>query len=236
MVTPDSSCDGAAIVIAPSILAADPCALGAEVASLEGSGAQRIHVDIMDGRFVPNITFGFDTVQRLHELTSLPLELHLMIVEPERHLERFAACGAAGITVHVEVSPHLHRTLQTIRELGCNAGAAINPGTPETSLFEVTDLLDCALVMTVNPGFGGQRFIPAMLSKVRRLRHHFTECSCTTDIEVDGGITPETAEEAVVAGATTLVAGTSIFHHPEGAIAGVHELQSCIAKSRQASS
>ncbi len=229
----NTPCGGASIVIAPSILAADPCALGAAVGELEGSGATRLHVDIMDGRFVPNITFGFDTVSRLHALTALPLELHLMIVEPERHLERFAACGAAGITVHVEVSPHLHRTLQTIRELGCVAGAAVNPGTPETALFEVTDLLDCALVMTVNPGFGGQKFLPSMLGKVERLRQHFTDCSRTADIEVDGGITSDTAASAVAAGATTLVAGTSVFHHPEGAAAGVHALQESIVKAAE---
>ncbi len=227
----NSPCDAASIVIAPSILAADPCDLGSAVASLEGSSAKRLHVDIMDGRFVPNITFGFDTVRRLHALTALPLELHLMIVEPERHLERFAACGAAGLTVHAEASPHLHRTLQTIRELGCAAGAAVNPGTPVTALFEVTELLDCALVMTVNPGFGGQQFIHSMLRKIERLRQHFTDCSRTTDIEVDGGITAATAADAVAAGATTLVAGTSVFHHPDGAAAGVRELEACITSS-----
>ncbi|MEJ7584654.1 MAG: ribulose-phosphate 3-epimerase, partial [Acidimicrobiales bacterium] len=159
-----------AIHLAPSMLAADFGHLAEAVRSLEGSGAERLHIDVMDGVFVPNFTFGTDTVRSLRKETALPLELHLMIVEPERHVDTFAEAGADGITVHYEASPHLHRTLSHIRDLDCRAGAAINPSTPASCLEDVLEACDLALVMTINPGFGGQRLIPRTLSKVARVR------------------------------------------------------------------
>lgn len=174
----------------------------------------------MDGVFVPNYTFGADTVRHLRSETDLPLELHLMIVEPERHLETFARAGADGITIHYEVSPHLHRSLTRIRDLGCRAGAAINPSTPASCLNDVLEICDLALVMTVNPGYGGQRFIPRMLSKVQRVRAEVDRQGLATEVEVDGGVDASTARACVDAGANVLVAGTAVFCHEDGPAAG----------------
>jgi ribulose-phosphate 3-epimerase len=216
-------CPGA-VCIAPSLLAADFGRLAEAVRSLEGSGVERLHVDVMDGSFVPNFTFGTDTVRSLRRETALPLELHLMIREPERHLETFAAAGADGITVHQEVSPHLHRTLTDIRALDCRAGAAINPSTPVATLDDVLDICDLALVMTINPGFGGQRLIPATLEKVRALRAEIDGRGLATEIEVDGGVDAANAAACVAAGATVLVAGTAVFGHADGPAAGVRAI------------
>jgi ribulose-phosphate 3-epimerase len=209
-----------AVVLAPSLLAADFARLADAVRSLEGSGAERIHIDVMDGAFVPNFTFGTDTFRALRPLTSLPLEAHLMIEKPERHLETFAKAGADAITVHYEVSPHMHRTLTRIRELDCRAGAAINPSTPATVLDDMLVACDLALVMTINPGFGGQRLLPFTLQKVRHVRDQVDAQGLTVDVEVDGGVTAENAAQCFQAGANVLVAGTAVFGQPDPAAAG----------------
>ena len=213
-----------AVRIAPSLLAADFGRLADAVHALESSGAERLHVDVMDGVFVPNFTFGTDTVRSLRRETTLPLELHLMIVDPDRHLETFAAAGADGITVHYEVSPHLHRTLSAIRALDCRAGAAVNPSTPPDSLDDVLEICDLALVMTIDPGFGGQQLIPRTLQKVSRVRAEIERQGLRVEVEVDGGVEVSNARACVDAGADVLVAGTAVFHHPEGPRAGVRAL------------
>ena len=197
--------------IAPSILAADLLRLGEQVQAVERGDADRIHLDVMDGVFVPNISFGLPIAHAVRRVTQLPLEAHLMIVQPERYVEAFAEAGCDTIIVHQEVSPHLDRTLRHIKELGRRAGVAINPGTPVSTLDDVLELLDLALVMTVNPGFGGQKFIRAVLPKIRELRDLVDRRGCRLDIEVDGGINPGTAREAVEAGANVIVAGTAVF-------------------------
>jgi ribulose-phosphate 3-epimerase len=217
------ACPGA-VCIAPSLLAADFARLADAVHALEESGAERLHVDVMDGSFVPNFTFGTDTVRALRRETGLPLELHLMIREPERHLETFAAAGADGITIHQEVSPHLHRSLTTIRGLDCRAGAAINPSTPVNSLSDVLEVCDLALVMTINPGFGGQRLIAHTLEKVAALRGEIDRRGLATELEVDGGVDERNARDCVAAGATVLVAGTAVFGHAGGPGAGVRAM------------
>lgn len=209
-----------AVQLAPSMLAADFAHLADAVDALAGSGATRLHVDVMDGVFVPNFTFGTDSVRSLRKVTDLPLELHLMIVEPERHIEMFADAGADGITVHYEASPHLHRTLTRIRDLDCRAGAAINPSTPASCLDDVLEVCDLALVMTINPGFGGQRLIPRTLMKVARVRAEIERQGLETDVEVDGGVDASNAHSCVAAGANVLVAGTAVFGHKDGAVAG----------------
>lgn len=212
-------CPGA-VHLAPSLLAANFAHLAEAVRALEGSGAERLHVDVMDGVFVPNYTFGTDTVRYLRSETDLPLELHLMIVEPERHLETFARAGADGITIHYEASPHLHRSLTRIRELDCRAGAALNPSTPASCLDDVLEICDLALVMTINPGYGGQRLIPRTLLKVQRVRSEVQRQGLATEVEVDGGVDASTARACVEAGADVLVAGTAVFGHADGPAAG----------------
>jgi ribulose-phosphate 3-epimerase len=195
--------------IAPSILSADFGRLADEVRAVEAAGADVIHVDVMDGRFVPNITIGPPVVAALRKVTKLPLDVHLMIVEPERYVDAFAEAGADTILVHVEASPHLHRTLQSIRKLGKRAGAVLNPSTHESTLHYVMDVVDQILVMSVNPGFGGQSFIPEVLPKVRAVREMIG--SRNVDIEMDGGIAPGTIGPAAEAGTTVFVAGSAVF-------------------------
>ena len=199
------------VLIAPSILSADFGRLGDEVRAAEAAGADVIHVDVMDGRFVPNITIGPLVVQAVRKVTKLPLDVHLMIVEPERYVEAFAEAGASSISVHAEASPHLHRTLQVIRAAGARPSVALNPSTDLSALEWV--LGDClqVLIMTVNPGFGGQSYIEACTDKVRRLRAMAEARGQALDIEVDGGINHDTAERVVAAGANVLVAGTAVF-------------------------
>lgn len=212
------------VKIAPSILSADFARLGEQVSEAEASGADYIHVDVMDGHFVPNISIGPPVVRAVRRVTRLPLDVHLMIEEPERYLADFAAAGADNITVHVETCPHLHRTVQQIKELGCRAGVVLNPSTPVVALEEIFPHVDLVLVMTVNPGFGGQAFIEGMLPKIQRVRAMREEQSSQAEIEVDGGIGPEMAHLVVEAGARVLVAGSAIFDAPEGianAIAGI---------------
>jgi ribulose-phosphate 3-epimerase len=218
-----------AIRIAPSLLAADFGHIAEAARSLEQSGAERIHVDVMDGVFVPNFTFGTDTVRVLRRETSLPLELHLMIVEPDRHLGTFASAGADAITVHYEACPHLHRTLAAIRALDCRAGAAINPSTPAVMLDEVLESCDLALVMTIDPGFGGQQLIPRTLHKVAQVRAAIESQGLETEVEVDGGVDAGNAKACVDAGADVLVAGTAVFGHAGGTQAGVAALVAALA-------
>jgi ribulose-phosphate 3-epimerase len=199
------------VKIAPSILSADFGRLGEEVRAVEAGGADYVHVDVMDGRFVPNITIGPVVVEAVRRSTKLPLDVHLMIVEPEKYLHDFAKAGANFLSVHVEVAPHLHRLLQQIRDLGARPSVVLNPSTPLCSIEDVLGDVDMILLMSVNPGFGGQSFIPHTVDKVRRLRKMLDSHGLSTDIEVDGGINPETARQVVDAGANVLVAGTSVF-------------------------
>src|SRR6058998_704934 len=204
------------IALAPSILSADFAHLGEQVAEVEAAGADRIHVDVMDGHFVPNLTIGPVVVRSLRRVTRLPLEAHLMIAEPGRHLEAFADAGADGLTVHVEGAIHLHRTLESIARLGKRVGLALNPATPAAMLEEVLPELDLVLVMTVDPGFGGQEFIASTLPKIRRVRELLDRERPECELEVDGGIHPEMAPQVVEAGARVLVAGSAVFEDPAG--------------------
>jgi ribulose-phosphate 3-epimerase len=204
--------------VAPSILSADFGRLADEVRSAEAAGADWIHVDVMDGRFVPNITIGPVVVQAVRAATKLPLDVHLMIVEPEKYLDDFAKAGADVLSVHVEASPHLHRTLQHIRSLGKKAGVVLNPHTPEESIRHVLGDVDVVLVMSVNPGFGGQSFIPAALDKLRALRGMLDRGGHEAVLEVDGGVAPGGIAKSVIeAGARMLVAGSAVFGRAGGA-------------------
>jgi ribulose-phosphate 3-epimerase len=205
--------------IAPSILAADFARLADEIARVEAAGADQIHVDVMDGHFVPNITIGPPVVASLKRATRLPLDVHLMIEDPDRYLEAFARAGAANITVHVEAARHLHRTLSRIHELGATAGVALNPSTPVDAVREVVGLFDLLLVMSVNPGFGGQTFIPHSLQKIAAASRLATHGARPVDIQVDGGVDESNAAALREAGATILVAGASIFGTPDPAAA-----------------
>jgi ribulose-phosphate 3-epimerase len=211
------------LLIAPSLLSCDLARIGAEITAVEAAGADWIHVDVMDGRFVPNLTWGPPVVAAMKRGATLPLDCHLMIVEPERYVEAFAKAGAATITVHAEASPHLHRTLQQIRSLGCSPGASLNPHTPETALDYVLDELDLVLAMTVNPGFGGQSFIEACLPKIERLATTILRRGLGARVQVDGGVTEANAARVANAGANVLVAGTAVFGKPDykAAIEGI---------------
>jgi ribulose-phosphate 3-epimerase len=198
-------------IIAPSMLSADFLNLEADIKMINDSEADWFHLDVMDGRFVPNITFGMPVIAAMKKKASKPLDVHLMIVEPEKYFEAFAKAGADVLSVHVEVSHHLHRSMQAIKALGMKAGVAINPHTPIAMLAEVINDIDVVCMMSVNPGFGGQSFIPHTLQKIRDLKHIITERGASTLIEVDGGVTLENAEILVKAGADVLVAGNTVF-------------------------
>ena len=203
---------GNEVLIAPSILAADFGRLAEEVRAVEAAGADWIHVDVMDGRYVPNITLGPPVVKALRKATRLPLDVHLMIVEPEKYLNDFAHAGADRLSVHVETCPHLNRTIQHIHELGKRAGVVLNPSTSEETIRYVLGSVDLVLVMSVNPGFGGQTFLPEVLPKVRAIREMIDRAGRQVALEIDGGISQDTAAHAVEAGARVLVAGSAVFH------------------------
>lgn len=210
---------GERIIVAPSLLAADFSALADEIRRVEQGGADWLHLDIMDGHFVPNITFGPMLVGAVRRLTDLPLDVHLMIAPPEPYLHAFVEQGADILTVHWEATPHVHRCLQRIRELGVRAGVAINPGTPWQAVEPLLGDVDLILVMTVNPGFGGQAFLPATLAKLEAIRDACRRAGVSPRLEVDGGIDPQTGRQALAAGADVLVAGSSVFGAPDPAAA-----------------
>jgi ribulose-phosphate 3-epimerase len=204
------------ITISTSILSADFACLADQIHAVETAGADWIHIDVMDGSFVPNITMGPFIVETCRRITPLPLDVHLMIDHPERHIEAFAQAGATNLSIHIENTPHAFRTLEHIRMLGCKAGIVLNPGTPAAALAGVIPVIDFVLVMTVNPGFSGQKFIPAVVSKISQVRQLLTQQGSTASIEVDGGITAETLPLVYSAGARLIVAATAIFKYPAG--------------------
>lgn len=216
------------IKLAPSILSADFSLLGQQVAEVTKAGADYIHVDVMDGHFVPNITIGALVVASLRSWTELPLDVHLMVERPEIQISQFAEAGASIITVHVETCPHLHRMIETIKASGAKAGVALNPATPLSSLDEILPLLDLILIMTVNPGFGGQVFIESMMDKIARLRKILDERQANAELEVDGGINADTAPKVVAAGAEVLVAGAAIFNSKLGASKALAEMRTLL--------
>ena len=221
--TPDDQ-----VKIAPSILSADFTRLGEQVADVTEAGADYIHLDVMDGRFVPNITFGPVVIENLKEYTGLPLDAHLMIVEPERRIPDFISAGVDHVTVHAEACTHLHRVLQQIKDGGCRAGVALNPATPVSAVEEALPFLDIVLVLTVNPGFGGQTLIPQVLDKVSRLRAIIDERGYDVELEVDGGVNAQTAPAVVNAGAHTLIAGSAVFNRHESVADAMTKLRNSL--------
>jgi ribulose-phosphate 3-epimerase len=220
---------GTQIKLAPSILSADFARLGEQVAEATKAGADYIHIDVMDGHFVPNITIGAPVVASLRSWTHLPLDVHLMIEQPERYISRFADSGADIITVHVEACPHLHRTIQVIKELGIKAGVALNPASPLSMVDEIMPQLDLILIMSVDPGFGGQAFIPETLEKISRLRRILDSRKVDAELEVDGGITIDNAPSIVKAGANVLAVGNSVFKTKEGISQALQRIREVIS-------
>ena len=219
------------IRIAPSLLSADFTRLKDEIAMIEAGGADWLHVDVMDGVFVPNLTFGAKVIESCRKLTALPLDVHLMVVEPEKYFDSFAKAGATGLTIHVEAAPHLQRQIVRIKELGCTAGVAMNPGTPVDCVSEVVSDLDLLLVMTVNPGFGGQKFISSAIAKIQRARAILTAAKSDAVLQVDGGIARETIAACWRAGADTFVAGNAVFTASDPA-AEIRALRALCAEPR----
>jgi len=217
------------IKLAPSILSADFARLGEQVAEASEAGADYIHVDVMDGHFVPNITFGAPVVASLRGWTQLPLDVHLMIEQPERYISDFANSGANIITVHTEACPHLHRTIQIIKELGVKAGVALNPASSLSMIDEIMPQVDLILIMSVNPGFGGQAFIPKTLEKISRLRRVLDSRKVNVEVEVDGGITINNASSIVQAGANVLAIGASVFNAKEGISQAIQKIRESIS-------
>ena len=216
-------------ILAPSILSADFARLAEEISTVEAAGADWIHIDVMDGHFVPNITMGPFIVETCRRITNLPLDVHLMIEKPERYLEAFAKAGASGLTVHVETCPDIVATLRQIKSLGCTAGAVLNPETPVGKIQPALAEADLILVMSVHPGYSGQHFIPETVSKVSEIRKKLNALRSSAWLEVDGGIDVETLPKMKEAGATAFVAATAVFKHPEGAAQGVRTLRDVIA-------
>jgi len=217
------------VKLAPSILSADFSRLGEQVAEAAKAGADYIHVDVMDGRFVPNITIGAPVVAAIRRWTELPLDVHLMIEKPETQVEQFVNAGADIITVHIEACPHIHRVVQKIKESGVKAGVSLNPGTPVSTLNEILPSLDLVLVMTVNPGYGGQTFIESTLDKIAYLRAELDRKNLTAELEVDGGINTDTAPKVVKAGATVLVAGAAVFNSKQTVQETLEQIRASLA-------
>jgi ribulose-phosphate 3-epimerase len=215
-------------IISASILSADFTRLGDQIKQCVDAGVDWIHVDVMDGHFVPNITMGPFIVEAVRKVTDIPLDVHLMIEKPERHIPAFIQAGASNITVQVETCPHLHRTLESIRELGCKSGVAMNPSTQPDFLPLVLPVVDLVLVMTVNPGFSGQTYIPGSEKKVKKVHELLVSCDHPVHLEVDGGINVDTMPKILVAGADTFVTASAIFKHPAGIMSGVADLRSLI--------
>lgn len=215
-------------IIAPSILSADLRHLESQIQQAVDGGADWIHIDVMDGSFVPNITFGPNIVKAVRKVTQLPIDVHLMIVNPERHIPAFAEAGANHITVHYETCPHIQRTLESIRDLGVSPAIVINPGTPVNTLREVTHDFDMVLLMTVNPGFGGQSFLPGMYDKIRRTKALLNETGSQAQIQIDGGVDQNTIKACYQAGARNFVAGSAIFGHQDGIAAGINALHEAL--------
>jgi len=215
-------------LLSASILSADFTRLGDQIREAEQAGVDWIHIDVMDGHFVPNLTMGPFIVETCRRVTNLPLDVHLMIQSPEHFLESFASAGASSLSVHVENSPNLHRTLQKIRELGCNVGAVLNPGTPASHVEPVLHMADLILVMSVNPGYSGQAFLPEVLPKITLIRSWLNTSHSSALIEIDGGMNTQTLPLALSAGVRVFVAATSIFKHPQGIAAGVQSLRLCM--------
>lgn len=220
------------VKLSPSLLSADFGAFAAAARLCEEAGAEYLHFDIMDGLFVPNLTFGAPLIEALRPRSRAVFDVHLMIVQPERYIESFAAAGADILTVHAEATTHLQRTLAQIREAGKRAGLALNPATPLNALDHVLDDIDLLLVMTVNPGFSGQMFIPATLAKIAAARQRLDAVGRPVELEVDGGIGPQNAAQVVAAGANVLVAGSSLFSHPDGPAAGIHALRQAVSRKQ----
>ena len=220
-------------VIAPSILSADFTRLREEIVACESVGVGWLHIDVMDGHFVPNITMGPFIVEACRRVTQLPLDVHLMIENPERFLEAFARAGASRMNVHVETCPQLHDTLRQIKSLGCEAGVALNPDTPVRNIEEFMTEADLILVMSVHPGFSGKEFLPGTISKVAEVRKRLDELSATAWIQVDGGVNVENIGKVKDAGATAFVAATAVFKHPQGAAEGIKALQDVVARSKR---
>ncbi len=218
------------VKIAPSILTADFGHLADQLAAAEKGGADLIHLDVMDGWFVPNISFGPLLIRSVRQYTSLPLDVHLMVQDPERYLAEFADAGASILTVHVEASVHLQRTLQQIRDLGCRVGLALNPATPIESIREVVEMLDMVLVMSVNPGFGGQKFIPATYDKIRRMKALLEQQNTACEVEVDGGVGVSNIADVVASGADVLVAGSAVYNGKQSVGANLSALRGALQK------
>jgi len=217
------------ITLSASILSADFANLSDQIRQSESGGVDWIHVDVMDGSFVPNITMGPFIVSAIRRITNLPLDVHLMVDNPDRHLEAFAMAGATNLTVHIENTPNIYRTLQLIHSLGCNPSIALNPGTPANRIEEIIPLIHMVLVMTVNPGFSGQEYIPGMISKIKQTRNMLNAQNSKALIEVDGGINETNLPELVMAGANTIVCATAIFKYPDGIAAGIQALRKSVA-------
>lgn len=212
-------------LIAPSILSADFSNLGQQIKEVEAAGGDWIHVDIMDGHFVPNLPMGSRAVEACRRITQLPIDVHLMVQEPEKFIDIFAHAGADHLTVHIEASQNIHKLLQKIRQLGCKPGITLNPGTPAVALEPVLHMVDLVLVMTVNPGYGGQQFLPEILPKIREIRQKLDAINPDALIEVDGGIAPATLPQVIEAGAQVFVAGNAVFTHPDGISGGIQSLK-----------